>query len=263
MKKQHPFTITVSEGRSLKNLQIDALSLLNCDTVDHAAMKLLDRSPEMFQRIASKLRMDEVVTGPLKEQGFEFLKYEYQDRDILYRKVAEECNFDEILFYEFGVFEGESIKKWSQINKNKNSLFFGFDSFEGLPEAWLGTDKEAGYFNVGGNLPKIDDDRVSFVKGWFQDSVPGFLDSHFSQTAWKGRQKVLHLDADLYSSTLYILAKFDPFIEKGDVLIFDEFATPAKDEFQAFYDYYRSFNRKWKVIASRIKCNKIAVRITE
>ena len=60
-----------------------------------------------------------------------------------------------------------------ELNTDGNSRFFGFDSFEGLPEEW-NQEKGKGFFNVGGNVPKVDDPRVTFIKGWFDQTVPKF-----------------------------------------------------------------------------------------
>ena len=40
------------------------------------------------------------------------------------------------LYLEFGVFEGETMRWWSQHLDTPGARFVGFDSFEGLPEAW-------------------------------------------------------------------------------------------------------------------------------
>ena len=77
-------------------------------------------------------------------------------------------------FLEFGVYTGHSIRFWSEMNRDPQSRFIGFDSFEGLPEDWLGNYTK-GTFDVGGAVPQIEDERVSFVKGWYQNTLPGFL----------------------------------------------------------------------------------------
>ncbi len=140
-------------------------------------------------------------------------------------------------YLEFGVYQGDSIKMWTEINMREESRFFGFDSFEGLPEAW-GKSMQSGDFNVGGRMPLTNDDRVSFVKGWFNDTLVPFL------SAFKPRSPlVIHNDSDLYSSTLYLLTKLDPILVEGSVLIFDEFYS-SLHEFRAFQDYISAYRRQ-------------------
>jgi hypothetical protein len=116
--------------------------------------------------------------------------------------AANHVGVDSNLRYlEFGVHDGGSIRRFSSIFVNPDARFVGFDSFEGLPEAW-GT-MSAGHFSTGGQIPNIPDPRVEFIKGWFQDTTRTFL------PALKHDPKevtLVHFDADLYSSTLFLLS---------------------------------------------------------
>jgi hypothetical protein len=58
-------------------------------------------------------------------------------RERMYDYVNEFSIKGEAIDYlEFGVWNGRSIRYWANLNKNENSRFFGFDSFQGLPEDW-------------------------------------------------------------------------------------------------------------------------------
>ena len=62
----------------------------------------------------------------------------------------------------------------SETNNNKNSRIIGFDSFEGLNQPWAGN--QIGAFSTNGEIPKTTDPRVSYVKGWFQNTVKANLE---------------------------------------------------------------------------------------
>ena len=136
-------------------------------------------------------------------------------------------------YLEFGVFEGASIGQWCALNQNAGSRFFGFDSFEGLPEDWH-SGKRRGAFSTGGKLPEIADPRVSFVAGWFQQSLRGFMASYRPQS-----QLVIHVDCDLYSSTLYCLTTLDPVISPGTLIVLDDFFD-ALHVYRGLTDYCSS-----------------------
>ena len=55
------------------------------------------------------------------------------------------------------------------------------------------------------------------------------------------------MDADLYSSTLFVLTKLDRLFDEKTIITFDEFGYLDK-EFLAFYDYTRSFYRDYEII---------------
>lgn len=142
---------------------------------------------------------------------------------------------DPVVFIEFGVHEGYSLNYFANKNDNEESIFFGLDSFEGLPEDW-GLCKK-GAFNKNGMIPFFKDSRVSCIKGWFQDSWI-VLEEKLSDI--KLDSIIVHYDADLYSSTLFALCKMDQF-KKPYLAIFDEFMG---HETRALYNYTQAFNAK-------------------
>jgi O-methyltransferase len=186
-------------------------------------------------------------------------KNRYAIFDYLNTSILHQGPID---YLEFGVYQGESIRYWSQINRCTTSRFFGFDCFEGLPEDWHGSalgniTMGKSSFNAGGTAPVIDDQRVNFVKGYFQDTLPGFLD-RFQPL----NRLVIHMDADLYSSTLYVLCSLDRLITKDTLIMFDEFAS-INHEFRALVDYATSFRRKYSVVAYTSSIHQVAIRIDE
>jgi len=157
-------------------------------------------------------------------------------------------------FLEFGVFQGASLKTWSRLNHNLETRYWGFDSFEGLPEDWR-AGRERGTFNTSGNLPTIDDSRVQFVKGWFQDTLPSFLASYRP-----GSRLVVHNDSDLYSSTLYCLTIMNSFLRSGTILIFDDFYD-SLHQYRALTDYCSAYLRSFKVIGMTKPIGRVAMEI--
>lgn len=168
----------------------------------------------------------------------------FSTREDLWKCVAHELGPDGPIDYlEFGVFEGESIRAWASLNSHPESRFFGFDSFEGLPEAW-GPAFPTGAFSTAGRIPTVGDPRVRFVKGWFTDTLPPFI-----ETFTPGRRVVVHIDCDGYSSTLFCLTRLDALLRSCDgMLVFDEFYSTS--EFSAFRDYTRSYDRSFHPIAA-------------
>ena len=153
-------------------------------------------------------------------------KAAYPRRFMLHDALLEQIGEQPINYFEFGVAGGNMIRHWSAKQQHPDSLFTGFDSFEGLPESWEG--KGEGHFDQKGNFPQIDDERVRFVKGWFQDSVGAALrDARFEGMS------VYHLDADLFSSTLFVLFQIHDQLKPGDLLIFDEYSS-HEHEHKAF-----------------------------
>jgi O-methyltransferase len=182
-------------------------------------------------------------------------KRDYNKRYQLYNYLIDTQNLknNKIDYLEFGVSTAMSFKWWVANNKHPESKFYGFDTFEGLPESW-GTYKKGA---MAANIPVIDDSRVNFVPGLFQDSVPKFL---LENPLNNSTRKIFHLDADLFSSTLYALTSFAPYIKKGDILLFDEFNVP-NHEFFAFKCFSESFYIKTKLLGAVNNYYQVALLI--
>lgn len=163
--------------------------------------------------------------------------YEYVNHEIVANAPID--------YLEFGVYKGASMEYWVQLNRHPNSRFFGFDTFEGLPGDWKVFTQviSKGTFDAGGKPPEIDDPRVKFVKGLFQVTLPGFLESFTAKN-----RLVINCDADLYTSTLYVLASLNQLLVPGSIVIFDEFSTVH--EFRAFRDFTQSFMRNYRLLAA-------------
>ncbi len=171
-------------------------------------------------------------------------KWSYEKRYAMYSHVlAKECIAEKPVDYlEFGVAGGHSFRWFVSQNTDTESRFYGFDTFTGLPENY-GVYKK-GMFNTNTKPPVIDDKRVKFYQGLFQQTVPGFLETFKNE-----KRKVILLDADLYSATLYVLTALAPFLKKGDIIFFDEFAVPVH-EFKAYHEFVQSWYMDLELIAA-------------
>jgi len=119
-----------------------------------------------------------------------------------------------VVYLEFGVFKGDSVRLFLDSISNSDIHIFGFDSFVGLPTDWnhaFGAKTVKGTFDVAGKLPNITHDKVHFVKGWFENTFPEFLAQH--QTLITSADTVfVHLDADLYEPSRFVLEKLPVFV---------------------------------------------------
>jgi hypothetical protein len=160
------------------------------------------------------------------------------DVPALYDFAAATLRDEPITYLEFGVASGKSMKQMIQRFGHADTRFYGFDSFQGLPEEWVQpwARKPKGSFSMRGRLPEINDSRVKLINGWFQNTLPSFL-----RTDWRredDQDRVLvHFDADLWSSTTFILSTLWATLNEY-YFIFDEFCG---QEIIALYDFSRAF----------------------
>ncbi|NQV02508.1 MAG: macrocin O-methyltransferase [Bacteroidia bacterium] len=181
--------------------------------------------------------------GTIPFNDFYSPKWNYDKRYKLYDYIFHEKRLDtEILYLEFGVSGGYSFNWWIKANIHPLSQFTGFDTFEGLPEDWGGFKK--GAMTTNSQVPDVSDTRAVFVKGLFQETLPAFL-----STMDKEKKKVILMDADMYSSTLYVLTSLAPFLKRGDILLFDQFNVPMH-EFLAFTNFCQSYYTNFRLLGA-------------
>lgn len=142
----------------------------------------------------------------------------------LYKLALDNVTGEKPVYLEFGVFKGKTMRWWSHHLRHTEAKLIGFDSFEGLPEKWQ-PNYDVGTFATEGP-PNIDDERVSFEVGWFEDTLRNFeMPEH--------DQLIINIDCDLYSSTITVLNWVEPYLRAGTLIYFDEFSD-RDHEMRAF-----------------------------
>jgi len=156
---------------------------------------------------------------------------------------------------EFGVATGRTLNQFAKWLPNK--FVFGFDGFEGLPEDW--TSRMRRGFFARDTLPKVRS-NCQLVVGWFDQTLPGFKQNKIK----KGPVALLHVDCDLYSSTVTILNNLKDNIVPGTVIIFDEYINYPGwqlDEFRAWQEHCRMYGVKYEYIGRVSRHQKVAIRV--
>lgn len=148
------------------------------------------------------------------------------------------------------IFMRAILKAYSCLDR----LVWVADSFEGLPKPniekypedknWdLAQFKELAVSleQVKSNFKKYDllDNQVSFLKGWFRDTLPS---AAIKQIA------VLRLDGDIYESTMDALTNLYPKLSVGGYIIIDDYAIPPCAKAVADYRKQHNITDEIKVI---------------
>lgn len=157
---------------------------------------------------------------------------------------------------EFGVFRGKTMAHIASHFAPK--MVWGFDSFVGLPEPWYtrsgddGPSHPAGRFDLAKeSVQPVFADNVQLVKGWFQDTIPPWMESN------PGCIGFLHIDCDLYSSTRTVLSLLNSRIVPGTVIVFDEmypWSDPdvydlwAEGEYRALKEWLVEHDRSFRTL---------------
>jgi O-methyltransferase len=193
-------------------------------------------------RLSSIFRKKKTKIGPwVHDSNFERL-YEIikprtlvtKDRCFTIYQWARYASRLEGDFAEVGVYRGGTAYMTAALCPGRS--FYLFDTFSGMPK----TDKSVDYHNQGEfSDTSLDGVRnflkeycnISLQQGFFPESTRLLPDSKFSY---------VHVDVDIYQSTLDCLKYFYPRLTRGGVMIFDDYewkhcdgVKKAIDEFLA------------------------------
>ena len=162
------------------------------------------------------------------------------------------------LHLEFGVYKGKALEILAGMAEDVS--FYGFDSFEGLPEDFTDRLKTTAFTT---SVPNLQSQNTEIIAGKFEDTLVPFLKEHLKPVSF------VHIDCDVYSSTFYILKtlhKYKRLID-GTVIVFDEFFVEEDGdwynaEFCAFMDFIlkNAIDYEWLWY---YKHNKFALRVKD
>jgi Flp pilus assembly protein TadD len=156
------------------------------------------------------------------------------------------------LVMEFGVRNGNSIRKIAALAGQE---VHGFDSFEGLPEAWHHEPK--GSYTTEGKIPEVPK-NVKLHIGWFDKTLPDFLKQHPEPL------RFMNIDCDIYSSTKTVLDALAERIIPGSVILFDEYVGNEhwrEDEYKAFQEASAKYGWHYEYLCFSIFTKQTVVRI--
>jgi O-methyltransferase len=148
-------------------------------------------------------------------------------------------------YMEFGCHRGRTLRAaWDAFHVLFDWTFVAFDSFQGLPEI-PAIDRAPAWGPGGLCTPEEELVRLLAEHGMPRDrllTVPGFYDRsltpELAARLLPARAAVIYVDCDLYSSTVPVLEFVLPFLQRGTVLVFDDWfcfhGDPERGERRAF-----------------------------
>ncbi|WP_380056178.1 class I SAM-dependent methyltransferase [Falsihalocynthiibacter sp. SS001] len=167
----------------------------------------------------------------------------FESSQSVWTYAAKSAHLQDGLNLEFGVYKGKSINHFAKLFAPHK--IHGFDSFEGLAEDWTGYHLPEGTFDLGGKLPKVHD-NVVLHKGWFDSTLPAFLDTNSENI------RLCHIDCDTYESSRFVLKALAKRFVAGSVIVFDEYygyPNWRNGEFKAWQEVCAEHNIEYSYIA--------------
>lgn len=185
----------------------------------------------------------------------EYMGLAWENMNRLFLSIARFAHINRPIdgyYFEFGCHEARTIRlAWQHFQHLFHWDFVAFDSFEGLPEIdeidrqeiWqkgrLKTDeREFIRLATSTGMPR---ERLHTVRGFYDDS----LTPELQRSLLPRKAAVVYVDCDLYKSTVPVLEFVRPFLQRGTIVVFDDWncfcGDPARGERRAWGEFRAAY----------------------
>ena len=180
-----------------------------------------------------------------------YTAFAVHERERLFSAIARFGHINRPMqgfYFEFGCHEANTMRMAYKHFRHLFDLeYVAFDSFEGLPEI-KDIDKQAIWAK--GKLKTTEQEfrrivthagmpsgKLRTVKGFFDESLTPALQAQLLPQ----KAAVIYVDCDLYQSTIPVLEFCVPFLQRGTVIVFDDWncfhGDPDRGERRAFREF--------------------------
>lgn len=181
----------------------------------------------------------------------EYTHFSRLEKKRLFLSIARFAHINRPLtgyYMEFGCHEANTMRlAWDTFRHLFDWDYVALDSFAGLPDM---PDDERSSIFWRGNLSTSEDEfirlvvghgmprkKLTTIKGYYNQSLTRAVQDHLLPS----KAAVIYIDCDLYSSAADVLSFIPPFLQKGTIIVFDDWncylADPSKGERRAWTEF--------------------------
>lgn len=217
-------------------------------------MKIYSSLPVFLQKTAKNFISNLALTKFARTNRWVrdvYSPFGQDQRKYIFLSIARFCHINRPIqgyYFEFGCHEANTMRlAFDAFRYLFDWTYVAFDSFEGLPEI-SEIDKQAIW-----EKGKLKTTEKDFIKIMTRHGMPknklmtvkGFYDASLNKETKKrllpGKAAVIYIDCDLYASTVPVLEFIKDFLQKGTIIVFDDwncfYGDPEKGERKAFQEF--------------------------
>tara|TARA_B100000902_G_C27269307_1_gene895413 strand:+ start:234 stop:962 length:729 start_codon:yes stop_codon:yes gene_type:complete len=161
-----------------------------------------------------------------------YMNFAWKNMEYIFLSIARFAHINRPIdgyYMEFGSHEGRTMSlAWKHFQHLFNWEYLAFDSFEGLPEIqdidkqeiWKKGKLKTGVKSFLKIVKKsgMPLSRIKTIKGFYDQS----LTNELAKSLLPKKAAVIYIDCDLYESTVPVLKFIIPFLQKGTIIVFDD-----------------------------------------